>query len=197
MSKELLIALINKDINELKYLTRGFSEMEKIPDAIIDLSVAKAQNIVDCLHKLPLRAEKVDSLVELAVEEAPLQNIGQQTFLNKNEEKTPQIVEETPQVIDIEKKIEPITEIKAEPIIADNIQKNRISDLKKMFSIADRFRFQRELFASGEQLNTAISIFNEMNTMDEACSYIERNFKWDFQNADVKAFIAILEKKLD
>jgi hypothetical protein len=247
MNKELLITLINKDIDELKSLTKGFVEMNCIPDAIIDLSVAKAQSIVDCLQKLPLCVEKVEAnTVQPVIEKIAVEEIIPQPVVEeKTEEKKPEIIEEKPAEIQIEpiieekkepvvetiiveveekaeeveekrekevKKSEPILDVlssqpkheslidslvKDEKTVANNIQKNKIDDLKQAFSIADRFRFQRELFDNnGEKFALALSTFNAMTTMNEAHNYISKHFNWNFENGVVVEFIDILERKL-
>ncbi|MDR1543371.1 MAG: hypothetical protein LBS50_02970 [Prevotellaceae bacterium] len=230
MNKELLITLIDRDIADLKMLTKGFSAMDNLPEAIIELAVSKAQNIVDCLQKLPLYVEKTEKiaeqiikkqekkeiiLVEPAVEEPPAQDGGQQPFFEeKIEKKEPDIEEKPVKTVVVEEK--PVKTVVVEPkkvkekpvkIIADKHEKTEVKleekpapivadQSKASFSIADRFRFSRELFNGNvEQYLFAVSKFNEMETLNEAKNYIEKNMKWDLENPVVQEFIGILERK--
>lgn len=261
MDKELLITLIYKDLDELKILTKGFSEMENFPKMLVDLSVDKAKNIVDCLQKLPLnsnenreqKAKDKDEETEI-IEETPintpvyeLENAEQQNveevfeilekpiieeeikeeiepIVEKIEEEIkeeieaeikeeilaePQVEEqieamETAEIVveqpKIEEKIESIVE-KIEPKIeisvANPILQNRVSDLKQAFSIADRFRFQRELFnGNGEKFSISLTDLNAMETLEQAQNYIAQNLKLDLESPAVQAFMEILKRKL-
>ena len=282
MNKELLIALIDKDLQELQILTEGFSEMENFPKTLIDLSVDKAKNIVDCLQKLPLNnknsVEVPQNELEIEqqpfVEEKPLETVvpaeertdlKQQNFdevfeVLQEPNTAPEIEEdfeivvlETPQnepiveqkeeliieeIIEpkiepiIEEKVEEIIEPKVEPIIEEKVEEiiepkvepiieakeepktemifgqptkipvvqgggqSKVPDLKNAFSIADRFKFQRELFdGNGEKFSKSLTLFNEMDTLEQAQDYITNNLKFDLQNPVVQAFVEILKRK--
>ena len=259
MNKELLIALIYKDLQELQILTKGFSEMENFSQTLIDLSVDKAKNIVDCLQKLPLNIKepidapqnefeieqksvveaKKEKIAEEIVEqnmtfefvEAPplttekpaeeYENLEQQNFdevfeildepniLPEIEEKIEIAIQETPKE---EQKVEPIIEAKVEPKEEQKIEtifnqtdkipvvqmasQGKVPDLKHAFSIADRFRFQRELFdGNGEKFSKSLTNLNEMETFEQAQDYIINTLKFDLQNSVVQAFIEILKRK--
>lgn len=60
--------------------------------------------------------------------------------------------------------------------LASTLNNKKIDDLKAAISIADRFRFQRELFGGdGERMNKTISVFNSFSSMQEAEEFIEKN----------------------
>ncbi len=52
MNKELIVILLRKDIKELMQLTEGFVEMDRLPQAILELAKMKAENIVNNLNEL-------------------------------------------------------------------------------------------------------------------------------------------------
>ncbi|MDR0830291.1 MAG: hypothetical protein LBN95_09325 [Prevotellaceae bacterium] len=251
MNKELLITLINKDIEELKLLTRGFDVLENIPETMIDLSVAKAQSIVDCLQNLTLCAvvenkeqetknkdgeKKIEINRYHSSENGNISNQPAQqeipAFEEMAEEKVEEIsveeeiivepeIEEKIEIVEVEKKPETVkpkkeeqqqmvfeTQLKQETlidtfvkdnnIVANTIPKNKISDLRNVFSIADRFRFQREIFdGNGENFAQALADFNQMTEMSEANAYIAKNLKWDLENPIIQEFLKILERKLN
>jgi hypothetical protein len=223
MDKELLIALIYKDLQELEVLTKGFSEMSFFPQTLVDLSVAKAKNIVDCLQKLPLSVTKSTEFVKIEekniakieeiAEEKPIEKVQKKVEnLEENASEKVKILEEKPKIeIKIEEKVEAKIEAKIEKetateppqlpkeenIVAKSILKNKNLDLKQAFSIADRFRFQRELFGgNGEKFSQSLSDFNSMQSLEDAHNYIVKKLNLDLQNVAVQDFIEILKRKL-
>ncbi len=66
MNKELLIALMQKDLAELNVMLEGIGEWERIPAPIAKLALAKAENIVASLHDL---AQMPQPTVEPKVEQ--------------------------------------------------------------------------------------------------------------------------------
>ncbi len=74
----------------------------------------------------------------------------------------------------------------------------RAYDLKKNLGIADRFRFQRELFGgNGEKLAEAITYINEMTSMQDVMHHISMELRWNREDPVVKDFIAFVQKKFD
>lgn len=72
----------------------------------------------------------------------------------------------------------------------------KIERLQSAITLVDRFRFQRELFGnSAPKMNEEIENFNAMTNIDDALAYIEQNLKWDIEDATVKDFINILQRK--
>lgn len=80
--------------------------------------------------------------------------------------------------------------------IAASINNHKIADLKSAITIADRFRFQRELFSGdGERMNKAISDLNSMNSVEEAENYIEKYFSWTPESQAAADFIRLLRRR--
>lgn len=80
--------------------------------------------------------------------------------------------------------------------IAASINNHKIADLKSAITIADRFRFQRELFSGdGERMNKAISDLNSMNSVEEAENYIEKYFSWIPESQAAADFIRLLRRR--
>ncbi len=68
-------------------------------------------------------------------------------------------------------------------------------DIKKAFSIADKFRFQRELFnGNGEYMSSVLTEFNNMNSINDAINHITITLKWNMENPATKDFINLLRK---
>ena len=78
--------------------------------------------------------------------------------------------------------------------INDLIEKKKLSDLRKAFSLNDRFLYRRELFGGSEDaMNKVIAILNNKATFKESVDFLEEKLHWDFSNPIVKNFIKILE----
>ncbi|MDR3262154.1 MAG: hypothetical protein LBT78_10035 [Tannerella sp.] len=85
---------------------------------------------------------------------------------------------------------------KAENSLNDSIEKHKLSDLRKAFTLNDRFRFCRELFSRDEnRMNRTIVELNGKDSFDASVAYLKEQFDWDFEDATVSEFIAVLEKR--
>lgn len=133
------------------------------------------------------------------------------------EEPVVEMAEETPaeEVVEPEQPQEdvadtPVEEEKPEPsprhpIFVDTQDKslggaflNRpVEDLKKAISLADRFRFIRELFnGNGELMSTTIDELNALTSFEEVEVYLSKHFpQWDGDNSAVVDFINIVSRK--
>ena len=73
------------------------------------------------------------------------------------------------------------------------VQRSLFKDIRKAFSVNDRFRFQRELFAgSANAMDTAIEHIEMMRTYGNAELYFYSQLNWDRENDTVKDFMAIV-----
>ena len=101
--------------------------------------------------------------------------------LPENEEPLPPVPTEFPMV-------------EEEPLRVDQkLQRHLSKDIRKAFSVNDRFRFQRELFAgSANAMNTAIEHIEMMRSYGNAELYFYSQLNWDRDNEVVKDFMAIV-----
>lgn len=77
--------------------------------------------------------------------------------------------------------------------VDEKLQRTMSKDIRKAFSVNDRFRFQRELFAgSASAMNTAIEHIEMMRSYGNAELYFFSQLHWDRDNEDVKDFMAIV-----
>jgi hypothetical protein len=91
--------------------------------------------------------------------------------------------------------VRPVQE-KAEVFLNETIEKNLMSDLKKAFTLNDRFRFCRDLFSRDENLmNRTLAELNVKGSYEASVSYLKEQFDWDFEDETVAGFVAILEKR--
>ena len=75
----------------------------------------------------------------------------------------------------------------------EKLARDSARDLRRAFTLNDRFRFRRELFGNSEnRLVEAIDIIDAMNSLDEAEEYFYGDLGWDRESDDVKDFMAIV-----
>lgn len=80
------------------------------------------------------------------------------------------------------------------PSLNDLIEKHKLSDLRKAFSLNDRFHYRRELFGGNEEaMNKVIHILNNKDSFKESVLFLEEKLHWDFSNPTVKDFVKKLE----
>lgn len=71
MNREFLVALLQKDIQELKLLTEGFESMTQFPEPILQLAIQKAENVVKYLNLLTTYKLSTDLNPDENVDSAP------------------------------------------------------------------------------------------------------------------------------
>jgi hypothetical protein len=85
--------------------------------------------------------------------------------------------------------------LQAEASLAETMQNSKVNDLRQAFSIADRFRFQRELFGgNGEKFNTTLSQLTASKNKEEAMALL-KPLGWDENDPRVADFIRIVLRK--
>jgi hypothetical protein len=88
-------------------------------------------------------------------------------------------------------------EVEDEPIapirVDEKLQRSLSKDIRKAFSLNDRFRFQRELFAgSANAMDTAIEHIEMMSSYGNAELYFFSQLHWDRDNEVVQDFMNIV-----
>ena len=90
--------------------------------------------------------------------------------------------------------IEPTTDTTDETVTVDALlQRNMSRDLKKAFTINDRFRYRRELFGNSDiEMNDALNLVEAMQSYSEAEEYFYDMLNWDKQSPEVADFMSII-----
>lgn len=90
----------------------------------------------------------------------------------------------------------PPVELVAEPVsirLDEKLARDGARDIRKAFTLNDRFRFRRELFSNSEsRLNESLDIIAAMSSFDEAEDYFYNDLCWDRESDDVKDFMMIV-----
>ena len=80
--------------------------------------------------------------------------------------------------------------------LADVLERQQLSDLRKAFSLNDRFRYRKELFNGDEaRMNAAIDELNRLSSHAEVLEYIHRTLEEKKDNPALADFIKLLEKR--
>lgn len=81
-----------------------------------------------------------------------------------------------------------------EPIKVDEMLSRRESaDLRRAFTLNDKYRFRRELFGGNEDdFNHTIDLIVSMDSFDEARNYLLGDLCWDPESDAVQDFLTIL-----
>lgn len=79
--------------------------------------------------------------------------------------------------------------------VDEKLQRSISKDLRKAFSINDRFRFRRELFANSDiEMRDAIDMVECMHSAEEAEDYFYNDLNWEKTSPEVKDFMEIIKK---
>lgn len=124
----------------------------------------------------------------------------------------PEVKEEKPTVVLVEKAA-PVQQEQAKPVaireevakidgnkpalsLKEILERKTLVDLKKSFSLNDRFLFKKEIFNGDEsKMIKVIDELNSMTSLPEAMDYLKNEMKWDFDNSIVADFVGRLEKR--
>lgn len=216
MNKDLLIALMQKDLSELNVMLEGIAEWKSVPSSINRLALSKAENIVASLQKLSevkdepkVEERQTEHIFDEAKKVLEPEIVETSICLEKNLEQCVVVEEElikeeaddnvqksiVADIVDIQPSLNEVQQ--REMSVMDSVlDKNKVTDLIQSISLGDRFRFQRELFSNnGEEMMQAFHDLNAMNTIDEASAYLKKHFDWDMENESVKDFYAVLNRK--
>ncbi len=77
--------------------------------------------------------------------------------------------------------------------VDEMLQRRAANDLRRMFTLNDKYRFRRELFGNSDAaFNDAIDIVSAMHSMDEVREYFSLDMGWNLESDDVKDFLDVI-----
>lgn len=80
--------------------------------------------------------------------------------------------------------------------VAATIAHRPVTDLKRAISIADRFRFQRELFDNnGEKMATVLDALNDCTSLEQAEAYLEKHCALPSDKPATADFIDLIQRR--
>lgn len=77
--------------------------------------------------------------------------------------------------------------------VDEMLQRRAANDLRRTFTLNDKYRFRRELFGNSDAaFNDAIDIVSAMHSMDEVREYFSLDMGWNLESDDVKDFLDVI-----
>ena len=79
--------------------------------------------------------------------------------------------------------------------LSDAIQRDLSKNLKKAFTLNDRFRYRRELFENSDvQMTNTLNLVETMESFSEAEDYFYSDMEWDRESPEVRDFMEIIKQ---
>lgn len=112
----------------------------------------------------------------------------------ENEEESFDKEQEEEEDNDVNLEDEPNEDAFDEPIKLDAaLQRNMSKNLARAFSLNDRFRYRRELFANSDvEMKNTLDLVETMQSYSEAEDYFYGDLEWDRNSEEVKDFMEII-----
>lgn len=161
-------------------------------EAVTDESLPEASNEADPEQEAPILTEIDDD--GNSRHDSDEEPAAEMTFDYVEPQKTVVESEYMPVDNDNTTDIEPTTDTTDETVTVDALlQRNMSRDLKKAFTINDRFRYRRELFGNSDiEMNDALNLVEAMQSYSEAEEYFYDMLNWDKQSPEVADFMSII-----
>lgn len=161
-------------------------------EAVTDESLPEASNEADPEQEAPILTEIDDD--GNSRHDSDEEPAAEMTFDYVEPQKTVVELEYMPVDNDNTTDIEPTTDTTDETVTVDALlQRNMSRDLKKAFTINDRFRYRRELFGNSDiEMNDALNLVEAMQSYSEAEEYFYDMLNWDKQSPEVADFMSII-----
>jgi hypothetical protein len=157
-----------QDIRKLEKEITAMQEAEIYPVSFFNQSFGLAHKILTGLYEL---------------------EVGQLELLNRLKEEHRKQLQATP--------LQQAVPQPAVPPVSPPVQEKNLPDIRKAFSLNDRFRFRRELFGGNEgQMNKVMTKLNGIRSYEEAIAYLRDELEWNMEDEVVVDFVAFLEKRV-
>jgi hypothetical protein len=77
--------------------------------------------------------------------------------------------------------------------VDEMLTRREARDLRKAFTLNDKFRFRRELFANNDAMfGETLNLLSAMKNTEEAVEYMRDDLGWDMDSDEVKDFVNIV-----
>jgi hypothetical protein len=192
MNKKLIVTLLWKDIQELEMITEGFMEMSEYPLSIIQLAQQKTEDIQVHIKQL---SELIDKDIEAVKEVNKTDNEDEDSelIIKKKDDKSTAIFANNR--IEFTSQTRNELHSKVDNTISSILDNKKNIDIKESINIGDRFRFQRELFANGEDMNKTFNYINQLSTFEDVKSFLQSRYGWDAKNETAEDFLQIVRRR--
>jgi hypothetical protein len=80
--------------------------------------------------------------------------------------------------------------------LASKLSHTKIPNISAGLTFSDRLMFQKQLFKDrSEEFARTISDLDDLETFEEAVAWLQATYSWDFENAIVKKFLEIVQRR--
>lgn len=174
----------------------------------LEARIAEYEKRIAALEEAQQTNEAVIASMEAEIEELKSRPLPEPQVVEKVVEKVVEIpesrdpeiteepdpVKEEPVVEEPAPVVEPVVEEQASPKAA--VYGKPVADIRQAISLGDRFLYQRELFGqNAELMQRTLTEINELQSFDEAMSYINSRFQWDTESNSYQQFVVSLHRR--
>ena len=169
-----------------------FAKHDDKPETLQDV-VDKGEDALEEAHHVEVKDQEAQETEDIPEDDAAEKAVEDENRFHDAVPETPKtVVPETPKtaVPETPKVAEPLQPVKQQ---ADDASGDKSAKLLKAFTLNDRFRFRRELFAGDdEDFHETLRLIADMDSYAEACDYLYNDMMWDRTSPVVEEFMAIL-----
>lgn len=196
MNKERLL----KELKELNLLWSGLSRIPNFPKELLELSLYKLESINNLVedrkepspkpHVEALPAEPETDPVPATASSLPAQAAAQtEEFVSPSTRRIP--IQQTAKP---ESLVDRYEKNSTKSSLQKKLESRHFADLSKALSLNDRFRFRRDLFGnSPEKMDQALKEINTLQSMDEAITYLNKNYSEYSESESFTDFCNLLD----
>lgn len=218
--KEQIIREIQEGIQKLNGLRKRLKKSPELLPTFKQILDQLQRNyylleLIESSHDLQTEME-VKALVEEEKSEHPIVDERPEPESLEDERPEPEpeihgVIEETVAEMpeELEQEAKDLNVIASTPIadqefednsLANKLENQGITDLKKAIGLNERFYYANELFrGDGAEYSQAIEEFNHLGSMDDARRLItakyEEKYKWDYDSEAVTSFLNLLGRR--
>ncbi|MBQ6978440.1 MAG: hypothetical protein IJQ18_07390 [Paludibacteraceae bacterium] len=158
----------------------------------LEARIAEYEKRIAVLEEAQQTNEAVIASMEAEIEELKSRPLPEPQVVEKVVEK---IVEKPVEIPETEEPMPaPVVEEQASPKAA--VYGKPVDDIRQAISLGDRFLYQRELFGqNAELMQRTLTEINELQSFDEAMSYINSRFQWDTESNSYQQFVVSLHRR--
>ena len=106
------------------------------------------------------------------------------------------IEEEKVELVNTEEPMLPKIVVPNRTSVYDVLEQKQGVEFGKLFSLNDRFRFKRDLFAGDEEkMSRTFSDINKQTSYESAKTYLQEELNWNMEDVNVVDFLKLVEKR--
>lgn len=192
---------------EINKYVQSYDSQENIPAIEVDILLQKTRELYDSLMNIKqpatVVATEVSAVEEKQPEQTPVESPSDDILFVVE---TPQPEETKEEIVEVPKaeatpteEAKPKQELFTPKQVTDLSSKlggKPISEIMSAIGLNDRIRYRAVLFNKDQELFVkTVGVLNDLKTFDDAVAYLQKEFSWDFENADVQEFMKLVARR--